>query len=71
MNEFDARIRARLDLVLEEVCRQLSGHGGDHESRKYVAMHLMRAARAGRIDLDELRGAADSALLDLTTRKSA
>jgi hypothetical protein len=71
MVDFERRTQARLDLVLEEVCRQLSRHGGDHESRKYVAKQLIRAARAGKTGLEDLRAAADNAFADLTTRKSA
>ena len=71
MGSFDERTQAKMDLVLEDVCRQLSEYGGDHESRKYIAKHLVRAARAGKIDLKDLRAVADNALLDLTARKSA
>ena len=60
-----------MDLVLEEVCRQLSRHGGDHESRKSVAEELISAARSGTTELEELRGVANAALLKLTIRKSA
>ena len=71
MSGFDARILAKMDLVLEEVCRELSKCGGDHESRKYVARRLMTAARAGKTTLDELRSAGHDALRHLTTRRSA
>ena len=71
MSEFDARILSKMDLVLEEVCRELSKCGGDHESRKYVARRLMTAARAGKTTLEELRAAGHDALRHLTTRKSA
>jgi hypothetical protein len=37
--------------VLEEVCRKLSKHGGDHQSRKYVAKHLIKPARCGNAGL--------------------
>jgi hypothetical protein len=53
MENFDQRIRSRMELALEEVCRQLSKSGGDHESRKYIAKQLIRAARAGKIGLDD------------------
>ena len=71
MENFDQRIRSRMELALEEVCRQLSKSGGDHESRKYIAKQLIRAARAGKIGLEDLRAVAENALVDLTTRKSA
>ena len=71
MENSDQRIRSRMELALEEVCRQLSKSGGDHESRKYIAKQLIRAARAGKIGLEDLRAVAENALVDLTTRKSA
>ena len=71
MENFDQRTRSRMELALEEVCRQLSKSGGDHESRKYIAKQLIRAARAGKIGLEDLRAVAENALVDLTTRKSA
>jgi hypothetical protein len=71
MGIFDKRTQARMDLVLEEVCRQLSSCGGDHESRKYIANQLIKAARAGKVDLEDLRAVADNALLNLVPRKSA
>ena len=71
MENSDQRIRSRMELALEEVCRQLSKSGGDHESRKYIAKQLIRAARAGKIGLEGLRAVAENALVDLTTRKSA
>jgi hypothetical protein len=71
MGNIDQRTRARLDLVPDEVCRQWSRYGGDHESRKYIAEHLIAAARAGKVGLDDLRAVADKALVDITTRKSA
>ena len=69
--DFERRTQATLDLVLEEVCRQLSKDGGDHESRKHIARQLIRAARAGKTGLGDPRAVADNALADLTTRKSA
>ena len=47
VDEFDERTRANLDVVLDEICSELS-HGGDHESRKFVLEHLMQAARDGK-----------------------
>ena len=71
MGNVDGRTQARMDLVLEEVCRPLSRYGGDHESRRHIAKQLIRAARVGIVDVEDLRAVADEALLDLTTRKSA
>jgi hypothetical protein len=71
MGNLDERTQLRMDLVLEEVCRKLSKHGGDHESRKYIAKQLIRAARCGNGRLEDLRGVADNALRALAGRKSA
>jgi hypothetical protein len=42
MAEFDRRIAANLEIV----CRKLPG-GGDHETRKWVAVELLEAAESG------------------------
>jgi hypothetical protein len=70
MDEFDHRTMAHMDIVLEEICRELK-HGGDHESRKFVAERLMACARDGHATQDELRAAAHEALLKLIGRKTA
>ena len=57
MDEFDDRIRANMDVVLEEICREMP-HGGDHESRKFIAERLMECAREGRTSLSELNSVA-------------
>jgi hypothetical protein len=36
MTGIDERTAANMDVVLEQVCRDLP-HGGDHESRKHIA----------------------------------
>ena len=59
--KFDDRTMANMDVVLEEVCRDLP-HGGDHESRKHVAERLMEAAFAGQTSLEALTGVARRAL---------
>jgi hypothetical protein len=53
MPEFDKRVRAKLEIVLEETCRELE-NGGDHGTRKFIAERLMVAALAGRYTLGEL-----------------
>ena len=70
MDEFDDRTRANMDVVLEEICQQMA-HGGDHESRKFIAERLIEAAREGRTSLTELNSVARRALLELVNRKSA
>jgi hypothetical protein len=71
MSDFDERTQANMDVVLEEVCRELSKHGGDHDSRRFIATRLIETARAGRRTLHDLRFTAKRALLDLTRRNSA
>jgi len=59
-----------MDVVLEDVCRCLP-HGGDHESRKYVAKKLMQSAKKGNVTLEGLKPVASRALSDLSMRRSA
>jgi hypothetical protein len=46
-------------------------HGGDHDSRRFIAERLIESARGGRTSLTELNSVARRALLELTNRKSA
>jgi hypothetical protein len=64
MTEFNDRVQANMDVVLEEVCAGLP-NGGDHDSRKYIAEQLVQAARAGRITLNELIYVGRRALVQL------
>ena len=70
MDEFDDRTRANMDVVLEEICSEMP-HGGDHESRKFIAERLMECAREGRSSLAEFNSVARRALLELTNRKAS
>ena len=70
MDEFDDRIRANMDLALEEVCREMM-HGGDHASRRFIAQRLIECTREGRTSLAELKGVARRALLELVNRKAS
>jgi hypothetical protein len=70
MTRIDERTAANMDVVLEETCRGLQ-HGGDHESRKYVAKKLMQSAKKGNGTLEGLRPVASRALSELLNRKSA
>jgi hypothetical protein len=45
MSKLDERTFAKLELVLEQVCKGLSAYGGNHKSRKYVAVKMIEAAR--------------------------
>jgi hypothetical protein len=53
MSEIDKRVRAKLEMVLEETCRELE-NGGDHDTRKYIAEQLVTAIQAGHYTLGEL-----------------
>ena len=70
MTGIDERTAANMDVVLEEVCRDLP-HGGDHESRKHVAQRLMQSVEKGNVTLVGLRSVASRALAELSSRKSA
>ena len=70
MTKLNERCIANMDVVLEEVCSGLR-HGGDHETRKYIAKKLMNAAKKGNTTLDGLRAIANSALGEPSPRKSA
>ena len=67
MADFDERTQANMDVVLEEVCAGLP-NGGDHESRKFIAEELNKAARSGKITLGELTYAGRRALHQLQSR---
>jgi hypothetical protein len=63
MKELSERTQANMDVVLEETCRQLP-HGGDHDSRKFIAERLIKAAEAGHSTLGELGIVARHALAE-------
>ena len=70
MDEFNDRTRANMDVVLEEICREME-HGGDHESRKFIAERLIESARDGHGTLADLNSVARRALLELVNRKAS
>ena len=70
MIKSEERASANMDVVLEEVCRKLP-HGGDHESRKYVAKKLMQSVKKGSVTLEELRPVASRAFSEWSKRTSA
>jgi hypothetical protein len=67
VNGFDDRTLANMDVVLDEICRELP-NGGDHESRKFIAEQLMQAARDGKTTLGELTYVGRRALVQLQNR---
>ena len=70
MTKIEERTAANMDVVLEEVCRNLP-HGGDHESRKHIAKKLMQSVKKGNVTLEGLRTVASRAFAELSERKSA
>ena len=71
MDQFPDRVRANMDVVLEEVCADLP-NGGDHESRRYIAEQLIRAVPDGKTPLGELTCIGRRALIHLqNTPRSA
>ena len=69
--EFDERLQANIEVVLDEICSELP-NGGNHESRKFVAEQLMQAARGGKTSLSELTYTGRRALVHVQNRpKSA
>ncbi|MDE2376560.1 hypothetical protein [Bradyrhizobium sp.] len=65
MSDMSERTKANMDVVLEETCRQLP-HGGDHDSRRFIAERLIKAVEAGHTTLGELGIVARRALAELT-----
>lgn len=65
MSIFNDRTMANMDVVLDEVCRDLPNSGGDHESRKYIAARLIHAAQRGKTTLGALQSVAERAMQKL------
>jgi hypothetical protein len=70
MTKFDERIAANMDVALEEAFAGVL-HGGDHESRKYVAKKLIQSAGKGNLALKGLRAVAREAFEQLSSPRSA
>jgi hypothetical protein len=70
LTEFSRRTSANMEVVLDEVFEGVP-HGGDHESRKYVAERLIQSARKGNVTLDGLRTIGRNAFRQLSTRRLA
>jgi len=68
MAALEERTRAKLDVALEEACRDLP-HGGDHALRKKVAEKLLRDARKGNTTLEGLSVVARTALIEATKQR--
>jgi hypothetical protein len=70
MSEISDALKRKLDMVLEESCRELP-NGGDHETRKMVADRLLDAAMAGHSTLSELGIIARKAISEITKGSSS
>jgi hypothetical protein len=70
MTRFDDRTAANMDVVLDDICRVLPNNGGDHESRKFIALRLVRAARGGKRTLGALESVARQAMRKLMRSKT-
>ena len=69
LSKFDERTQANIEVVLDEICSTLP-NGGDHESRKFIAEHLVRAARSGNATLGELTYVGRRALVWLQNKSA-
>jgi hypothetical protein len=67
VREFDEETQANMDTVLANICSELP-HGGDHESRKFVAEQLIEAAREGKTGFEELTAVGRRAFVYLQNR---
>jgi uncharacterized protein YbaP (TraB family) len=68
MHTFDDWTAANMEVVLENICRSLPNGGGNHDSRKFIAKKLMRAAQRGDKTLGALETAARRAFEELPHR---
>ena len=70
MARLDARTVANMEAALEKACSGFA-HGGDHETRKYIARKLRLSAIRGNTTLGGLNAVAHDTLQDLSKQKSA
>jgi hypothetical protein len=61
-SEFDERTAADMEVALERACQRLPLDKQDHDTRKFIAEHIIDAARKGRTTLGELTAAGVQAL---------
>jgi hypothetical protein len=67
MTKLDDRALANLEVALDDAFRTFP-HGGDHESRKFVARKLLQTAKRGHATLGRLATVAKSALTKISSR---
>lgn len=68
MSKLDDGTIANMEAALEKACRGFA-HGGDHDSRKYIAQKLKLSAKRGNTTLGGLSTVAHTALQDLSKQK--
>jgi hypothetical protein len=61
-SEFDERTAADMEVALERACQRLPSNRQDHDTRKFIAEHIIDAARKGHTTLGELTAAGVQAL---------
>jgi hypothetical protein len=67
VGDFDDRVQANMDVLLDEICAEFT-NGGDHESRKFIAEQLVQVAGAGKTTLGELTYVGRRALVQLQNK---
>jgi hypothetical protein len=67
MTKLEERTITNMEVVLDRVCGRFS-HGGDHETRKFIAAKLKTSAQRGNTTLGALNAVADKALKELAKR---
>jgi hypothetical protein len=70
MARLDDRTMANMEAALEKACSGFV-HGGDHETRKFIAQKLRLSAMRGNTTLGGLNAVAHDALQNLSKQKSA
>jgi hypothetical protein len=65
-DDFDARTFANMNAALDRVCRKIAA-GETHATRKFVAEHIIDAAKGGKTTLTELTAAAQDATPAMAT----
>ena len=68
MTKLDDRALANVEVALDDAFRAYP-HGGDHESRKFVARRLLLTAKRGNATLGRLSAVAKSALGKISLRR--
>ncbi len=68
MGKLDDRTIANMEAALDKACRAFP-HGGDHETRRYIAQKLKLSARVGNTTVGGLSAVAHTALADFSRQR--